>query len=197
MNSQRLLRPVACQCLVLLWLARYGGVQPEYTIAPAPSPLPPTPATRLDGQQALFMVYDRFAEMELDIPRAILEDLGVVVSLASSSSDLLLGSGGDKVQADLLLGDVHGGDYDAIVFVGGQGVESGSPDAHRIAREAVDEGKVVAAICAAQSTLARAGLADDKWVPDGTVERNDLVIRADGPAEAQEFGNIIAAAMGE
>jgi putative intracellular protease/amidase len=153
--------------------------------------------TRLDGQQALFVLPDRFSGSEYDLPRDILEGLGVVVTVASWSSDPVLGSTGDKVQPEVLLGDVHTSDYDAIVFVGGEGVKSGDPEAQRIAQEAVAEGKVVAAICAAQAILTRAGVIEDKGVAADSVERDGLIIRASGPLQSREFGEMIAAALSE
>ena len=113
--------------------------------------------TRLDGKRALFVIYERFEENEYGIPRTILEDLGVVVTVGSLSSDVVKGHKGTEVQPDVLLGDVRGGDYDAIVFVGGYRYKVDDPEAQRIAQEAVAEGKVVAAICIAPITLAKAG----------------------------------------
>jgi transcriptional regulator GlxA family with amidase domain len=197
MNRQQMLQLVICLGFIAALLAGCGGMQVNPTATTSPLPPIPTPMTRLDGQRVLFVVYDHFSQSEFDIPCAILEDLGVVITIASSSTDTLIGSGGSEVQADLLLSEVHGTDYDAIVFVGGQGVEAGTPEAHRIAQEAAAEGSVVAAICSAQAILARAGLAEGKGVPTSSVERNDLIIRAYGPAQSREFGEAIAAAMGE
>jgi putative intracellular protease/amidase len=153
--------------------------------------------TRLDGQRALFVLPDRFSANEYNIPRDILEGLGAAVTVASWSSDPVLGSTGDQVQPEVLLGDVHTGDYDAIVFVGGQGVKPGDPQAQRIAQEAVAEGKVVAAICAAQAILTRAGVTEGQELPAASVERDGLIIRATGPIKSREFGEMIAAALGE
>ena len=98
-----------------------------------------------------------------------------------------------------ILGDVYGGDYDAIVYLGGMQYEIDNLDAQRIAQEAVAEGKVVAAICIAPITLARAGLveAGATVLTGASVERDGLIITADVPRRSHKFGETIAAALGE
>ena len=195
MNRQRSLQPMVCLVLVALLLVGCGGgqVQPAST----PTPVPQAPMARLDGQRALFVLPDRFSANEYTIPRNILEELGVSVTVASWSPDPVLGSTGDKVQPEVLLGDVRTSDYDAIVFVGGQGVKPGDPEAQRIAQEAVAEGKVVAAICAARAILTRAGVIEGQELPIASAQRDGLIIRATGPIKSREFGEMIAAALGE
>jgi protease I len=171
--------------------------------------------TELGVKRALFVIYARFNEDEYNIPRAVLEDAGVVVTVASPSSDVV--KGGDKkteVLPDLRLADARGSDYDAIVYVGGMGVDVDDPEAHRIAQEAVAEAKVVAAICIAPITLAKAGVVEGKqvtaatqWntlekagalvVTSGSVVRDGLIITANSPGGAREFGETIAAALEE
>jgi protease I len=168
--------------------------------------------TRLDGKQALFVVYNRFSETEYKTPRAILEGLGVVVVVASSSLDAMLGHRGNELRPDLLLGDVHAYDYDAIVFVGGDGYDVNDPEAQRLAQEAVAADKVVAAICKAPVTLALAGVVEGKRVTasgggalenagaiftGAPIERDGLIITAAGPLSTRLFGEAIAVALAE
>lgn len=221
MNRQQLLQQMACLGLVALLLVGCGGVQVEPTatvtpVPPTPTPIPPTPTpmTRLDGKRALFVIYDGFEDNEYGIPRAILEDLGAIVTVASLSSDVVTGVNRTEVQPDVLLGDVRGGDYDAIVFVGGLRYKRDDPEAQGIAQEAIAEGKVVAAICIAPITLAKAGVLEGKRVTAArsielklekvgaiftgvSVERDGLIITAKGPLDAHQFGEAIAAALGE
>jgi protease I len=112
-----------------------------------------------------------------------------------------------------VLADVHGADYDAVIFVGGRGYQLDDPEGQRIAREAVAEGRVVAAICIAPLTLARAGVVEGKRVttavePDvmeaagatvtfAGVERDGNIITANSPGGARRFGEMIAVALGE
>jgi protease I len=211
MNRQRLLVQITRLgwIVVLLTGCSARSVQTMAT----PTPIPPTPMVRLDGQRALLVIYEHFQQREYDIPRAILEELGCVVTVASSSLDVLTGTGGAKVRADLLLSEVHAADYDAIVFVGGTQYGINDPEAQRIAQEAMVRDKVVAAICIAPITLAKAGLLQGKRVTAALnpavleeygaihsgagVERDGFIITADSPGSSREFGETIAAAMGE
>jgi protease I len=207
-----------CLTLVALLAAGCGGLAVEPTATPPPPSPTPVPATsmpliRLDGKKALFVLYDGYEDDEYGIPRAILEDLGVVVTVASLTTEVLEGIHGGEVRPDALLADVHGGDYDAVVFPGGGGYQVGDPEGQRIAREAAAEGKVVAAICVAPLTLARAGVVEGKRVTtlrsaavmedagaivtSADVERDGNIITAKGMDSSRLFGETIAVAMGE
>ena len=196
MSYQQLLQRLVCLGLVVSLLAGCGGAQVD------------------DSKDALFVVYDGFEDQEYGEPRTILEGKGVVVTVASSSSDVVIGYQGTEVQPDVLLSDVRGDDYDAIVFVGGYGYERDDVEAQRIAQEAVAEGKVVAAICIAPITLAKAKVVEDKRVTGSIltkiqleragatftrapIERDGIIITAYGPSASREFGETIAAALEE
>jgi protease I len=211
--------------LVPLVAASCGGlgVEPTPTAVPAsPTPIPRTPKSvavtstpmaRLDGRRALFVIYRRFEDNEYAVPRAILEDLGVAVTVASLTTEVTRGLAGTEVKPDALLAGVFGGDYDAVIFVGGTGYQVDDPEGQRIAREAAAEGRVVAAICIAPLTLAKAGVVDGKRVttaaePDvmeaagatvtfAGVERDGLIITANSPGGARKFGETIANALAE
>jgi protease I len=211
-----------CLAVVALLAAGCGGLGGEPTplpsptsLAPTPTPIPatPLPLTRLDGKQALFVLYDLYEDSEHDVPRAVLEDLGVAVTVASLTTDVIRGRLGTEVQPDARLADVHGGDYDAVVFVGGYGYRIGDPEGQRIAREAAADGKVVAGICLGPVTLAKAGVVEGKRVttakmPEAMeeagaivtsagVERDGNIITCSGPDHARLFGETIAFALGE
>jgi protease I len=149
------------------------------------------------GKHALFVVPDRYIEAEYRVPRRILEELGASVTVASWSLDDLLGTTGNLVQPELQLGDVRTGDYDAIVLVGGDGVRPTESEIQRIVREAIAEGKVVAAICGSQAILAYAGVVEAGGVARGTVERDGLIVTASGSAAAREFGTTVASLLAE
>lgn len=219
-NMKQLLQQMICLCLAILLLAGCGGTQIESTTTPAPlSPTPtltpvPTPKRILDGKRALFVLYQQFEEQEYGKPRMILEDKGVSITVASSSSrSVLVGHRGMEVQMDINLKDVHVSDYDIIVFIGGYAYNKNDPEAQRIAQEAVAEGKLLSAICIAPITLAKAGVINGKRVTASTgisqleeaggiftgnvVERDGLIITANGPYASQKFGEAIAAALEE
>ena len=222
MNRQQLLRQMACLGLAVLLLAGCGGAQVEPTTTPTPlptistatrTPVPPTPMRTLEGQQALFVLYELFEEQEYGEPRAILEDKGVIITVASSSLDVLTGHQGMEVQPNVVLSDVRAADYAVIVFIGGYRYNRDDPEAQRIAQEAVAEGKLLAAICVAPITLAKAGVVEGKrvtasmWISQleeagaifagGPVQRDGLIITANGPDASRQFGEAIAAALEE
>lgn len=167
---------------------------------PAATPTPGLPSSvplpQLDGKRALFVVPDRFIAIEYRAPRRILEQLGATVTVGSWSLEALTGSSGDVLQPDVEIRDAHAGGFDAIVFLGGDRVKPTDSETQRLVQEAVAEGKVVAAICAAQGILKEAGLWEGGR--EGIyLERQGRIIAASGPLKAREFGEAIAAAMGE
>lgn len=109
---------------------------------------------------------ENFRDEELFETRRVLEEGGVKCHVASTVRGTLHGSRGGTVAADMLVGEISARYYDAIVFVGGSGVEDDgfdeNPKLHAIAREFKEHGKVVAAICAAPIILARAGVLQGK-----------------------------------
>jgi putative intracellular protease/amidase len=122
------------------------------------------------------------------------------------------------VEPDIVLGDVEVTDHDVIVFVGGWPYDSDIPEMQRIAREAVAEDKLVAAICTSLPVLAKADVVEGVRIPlpahlptavqeleeagavlvQGTqVERDGRFITGRDPASSFEFGEAIVAALGE
>lgn len=184
--------------------------------APTPKPEVMTPPT-LQGKRVVMIIANRnFRDEEYQKPRQILEAKGATITVASSSLDVAKGMLGAEVKPDLLLGDVVVGDYDAIVFVGGTGAQEflNNPAAHALARRAVEEGKILAAICLAPATLARAGVLKGKRATafvgvveelkaggatftGAAVERDGLIITAKGPEASEEFAQEIARALEE
>jgi protease I len=168
---------------------------------------PATPVTK----QALFVIYPQFEGTEYNEPRKILENAGIIVTVASTSLDAVIGPLGTRVKPDIALKEVQGADYDAIVLIGGYGYVMDDPEAQRIVKEAANAGKLLAAICVAPITLAKAGLLKGKratssiniqtygaiHVYDSSVVRDGLIITADGPGAAQEFGETIVTALQE
>jgi protease I len=161
----------------------------------------------------LFVIYEQFHESEYGLPRTILEDNGAVVVVAASSPDVVAGHQSMEVQPDVVLGDVDAADYDAIVFIGGFEYNRDDPEAQRIAQQAAAEGRLLAAICIAPITLAKAGVVEGKRVTSsfgayemeaagaifvgGAVQRDGLIITANGPGASRQFGRAIAAALDE
>jgi protease I len=181
-----------------------------------PTPTPEAAPT-LQGKSIVMIIAHRdFRDEEYKEPRQIFEARGAKVTVASSSLEVARGALGAQVKPDLLLKDVAVGDYDAIVFVGGPGAQEywNDPVAHAVAQEAVAQGKVLAAICIAPTTLAKAGVLKGKKATvfsseagalkacganytGASVERDGLIITADGPQAATKFAEEIAKALEE
>lgn len=148
-----------------------------------------------------------FRDEEYLIPKKILEEAGVEVITASTTTREAEGKLGARVKPDILLKEVNPDEIDALVFVGGGGAEQyfEDPEAHVRAKKMVDSGKLLGAICIAPVILARAGLLKGKkatvWV-DGAdelkkngalytgnpVEVDGRIITANGPQSAGAFG---------
>ncbi len=157
-----------------------------------------------------------FRDEEYAEPRRILESADVDVTTASVAPGTCAGRFGLKAVADVALGDVDGASFEAVVFVGGAGARRYFNDetAQRIARDAVDAGKVVGAICIAPSILGNAGLLDRVRVTSFASEEADLsangaiwtgqpvevdgqIVTANGPESATLFGEEIVRMLGE
>jgi acetyl esterase/lipase/putative intracellular protease/amidase len=170
----------------------------------------------LDAKQALFIIQEHFNASEYSKPRTTLKIRGVVITVAAPSLDTVTAYAGEiEVQPDILLSDAHAADYDVVVFVGGFPYDANDQQAHRIAQEAVAEGKLVAGICNGVIAMANAGILQGKQVtalihhPDSDlesqgailseadVERDGLIITGNGPDASKEFGEAIAAALEE
>lgn len=185
-----------------------------YIEAPAPTEAP-APAPTM--QVLLIIAPENFRDEEYAEPRAVFEAAGYTVVVASASLETATGMLGMEVQPDLLLADVQVGDYDAVVFIGGMGARAywDDPQVHRIAQEAVAAGKVVGAICIAPVILARAGVLEGKQATvfkgncgeleaggaicdsDVPVQRDGLIVTANGPAAATAFGEAVLDALAE
>lgn len=169
----------------------------------------------LGSKSALMIIAsDQFRDEEYQEPRKALEGAGVKVTVASSKPGTARGMLGARAESDLLIGDVITGDYDAVIFVGGSGSSEyfNDPTAHKIARDAARDGKLLCAICIAPSTLANAGVLKGKRVTSWTSETGNLadkgaivtgnpvevdgkIITADGPKSAARFARKIIEAL--
>ncbi|MCX6113256.1 MAG: DJ-1/PfpI family protein, partial [Proteobacteria bacterium] len=105
-----------------------------------------------------------FRDKELFDTKKSLDKGGINTVIASSTLNKVTGVEGNTVQPDILLKDVNMDKYDAIAFIGGIGSKEywDDPTAHKVAKQAYDNGKIVAAICMAPVTLAKAGLLNGK-----------------------------------
>jgi protease I len=170
----------------------------------------------MGASKRVLMVVARemFRDEEYDIPRRILERGGAEVTVASSIFGEAEGKYGLTAPVDLLIGDAEMADYDAIIFVGGAGAQEyfDHPAAWGLANESIEQGKVTAAICIAPHILAAAGILNGKAATcfaseaealesygaeytGAPVEIDGLIITANGPEAAEEFGQAVLDAL--
>jgi protease I len=170
---------------------------------------------RLSGKRVVLVVaHHGYRDEELEAPRAALAAEGAEVVVVSSSLAPALGMRGGRCDPDRLYSAVKARDLDALVFVGGLGASEYFDDltAHRLAQDALREGKLVGAICVAVSVLAEAGLLDGltvaghasraahlaargaRWT-DEPVRANGPIVTARGPEDADAFARALVAAL--
>lgn len=155
----------------------------------------------------MIIAQDAFRDEELLEPRQILERGGIEVKVASTTLQEVRGMLGVKVKPDILLSAINAEDFDAVVFIGGAGASQywDDPQAHQLAREVLDNNRILAAICIAPVTLAKAGILKGKkatvWSSEANqlksaganytaraVEKDGNIITAAGPFAARQFG---------
>lgn len=166
-------------------------------------------------QVVMVIAPEVFRDEEYAEPKAMLESRGAEVTTASTRPGLCVGKLGMQAIADTSVAEARERAWDAAVFVGGGGsaVFFDDPDAQALASTTAEAGAILAAICIAPSTLARAGLLAGRRATAFSSQEDDLVahgaiwtgqpvtvdgrlITANGPAAAAEFGEAIADALG-
>jgi len=173
------------------------------------------PIPRIDGAKILMVIASRrFRDEELIHPRELFLKQGALVKVASSSLKEAEGMLGAKFKPEVLITDVKPEDFDAIVFVGGAGAAEywDSRVAHTLAKKAFEQKRIVAAICVAPVTLARAGLLKERkatvWKSEAPqlekagamytaapVQVDGRIITADGPKSAKLFAAAVVTAI--
>ena len=157
-----------------------------------------------------------FRDEELFVPKDFFEKNGAEVVIASDKKGTAKGMLGGTAPVDLSVSEVVISDYDAVVFVGGTGV-----DAHKLyedeaylklATDADSSGKVIGAICLGPMVPASAGILSGK---DATVfesgishitvkganytgaevTRDGRIVTGEGPHAAEEFARMVAGAL--
>lgn len=143
--------------------------------------------------RALCILTDGFEEVEAITPIDLLRRAEVDVTLAAQHHRLTLrGRNGIQVQAQVTLDAVDTELYDLLLIPGGPGVKSLREDARvlEICRAHAANGKLIAAICAAPTVLAEAGLLEGKQFT-GHASIKEMLPAMIEDAEVVRDGNII------
>lgn len=167
-----------------------------------------------DKKAVMIIAFRDFRDPEYFIPKEILEKAGVEVKTASNRMGTAIGAEGGDTKVDFLVSEINVSDFDAIIFVGGPGCLEAldNEDSYKVAREAAENNKILAAICISPVILAKAGVLKEKkatvWTDplgsqakilreNGTIYEkrpvvvDEKIITANGPAAAEEFGETI------
>jgi len=113
------------------------------------------------SKRVLCLLAPGFEEMETVTPIDLLRRAGAEVVVAALEADLRVkGRSNIIVEADAMLVEVMGQEFDLLLIPGGPGVKALRADgrAARLASNYLRAGRPVAAICAAPTVLADAGL---------------------------------------
>ncbi|MFT3992604.1 MAG: DJ-1/PfpI family protein [Luteolibacter sp.] len=116
------------------------------------------------SKRVLCLLVDGFEEIETVTPVDLLRRAGVEVVLAALERKQVKGRCAMTLVADALLSEIDPGNFDALLIPGGPGVGEMREDerAAVLAESFAEQGKTVAAICAAPLVLKDAGLLEGK-----------------------------------
>ena len=155
---------------------------------------------------------ENFQDHEFAAPRKILTNAKIKCSIASKKAEICTGKFGTKIQATLALAEVQPTNFDALIFVGGIGSQifRDNKIAHKLAQTFINNHKICAAICAAPTILAKAGVLKNRKAtcfpaPEfekiltqnqahlikSDLEVDGKIITANGPKAAEKFGKKI------
>ena len=168
----------------------------------------------LEGRRILMIIApSNFHDDELEIPKQAFEKKGAEVLVACKGTEQTKGMLGMKIKPDLDIRRVKASEWDAVVYVGGNGVEKHKvyeDEAYlRVAKDAYERGNVVGAICVAPKILAGADILEGKnatayrtaasYLKDHgahftgkAVEVDGRIVTAEGPRAAKEFAERVA-----
>lgn len=108
-----------------------------------------------------------FEDCEVVEPMTILKANDAKVTIASTTTDTAIGINGLKITPDIKISNAKADDYDAIVIPGGTGVIGtlwDNEELRTLIQQFNSQNKIVAAMCAAPPTLAKAGILKGKTV---------------------------------
>ncbi len=162
----------------------------------------------------LVVAHEGYQPMEYGEPKQILKNAGFQVVTASDQPGVATATDHSTTPIDVVLDKVNVDDYAGIVFIGGSGCleHLDNEISYRIIRKAVEDHKLLGAICVAPRILAKAGALNEKnatgwdndnllpgiyeqynvsYLPEVNVIIDDVIITATGPKAAKDFGKEI------
>jgi len=138
-------------------------------------------------KKALMVIAPKnFCDEEYFKSRVVLQSNGIQVKTCAGQVSEATGMLGGKAKIDIDLADVKVNDFDAFIFVGGEGVKIYFKDktALKLVKQAAEENKIIGAISQANKILTNAGVS--------VKQKNLEIVAVDGLEKAEEFGSKIA-----
>jgi len=166
-------------------------------------------------KMAMIVASKDFRDEEYFVPREIFDEAGFTVRVVSDEIGTAQGTDGGELNVDIDLSDLDVLNFDAIVFIGGPGALTylDNEDSYKVAKDAIIQNKILAAICISPAILAKAGVLIGKkatiWISpldksaQKTLEQNGAIYQKDsvvqdgniitgnGPAAVKAFANKI------
>lgn len=190
--------------------------EPKYKLEILKMEVVPVPSSQVSLSKRVLLVIapKDFQDKEYSRPRAILKAKGIEVTVASTTLKTAVGMSGTIVKPDVLVKNARASDYDAVVFIGGNGAAAlaDDPQVLALAIEAKKYDKIIGAICIAPVILAKAGVLEGKKAAVSPWGKGDLtkagvtctgkdvevdgkVITGSGPDAADAFGQALLNAL--
>jgi protease I len=162
-----------------------------------PSTLPTAQGRAVPKKAALIIASENFDERELFETLRVFNASGIQNFIASTRTGFIKGAQGRGAEAKFLVSQLNVDEYDAVVFIGGEGAKEyfNSPYAFNIAKATLERRKVLAAISTAKTILANAGVLPGPLYPPVPVERHGLVITAVSSDFTTQFAGAIIEAL--
>ncbi len=165
---------------------------------------------------ACFLLADGFEETEAIMTADILKRIGINIIFAGIENKTIRGTHNFYITTDKLINDISTNDFDVIILPGGlPGTTNlrNSPLVINLIKEAYNNKKICAAICAAPIVLRDAGITQNKIITGypnceqlsydpnfkftgNDVETDGLIITAKGMGKSASFAFAIARALG-
>ncbi len=136
---------------------------------------------RLNGKIVAILTENGFEEVELTSPRKALEEAGATVHIVSLQKEKVKGWNHDhwsiELPVDKNISEVKADDYDALMLPGGvlnPDKLRRNKDAVEFAKDFLEAGKPVAAICHGQQLLIETGLLEGRDMTSYSTVQTDL-----------------------
>ena len=161
----------------------------------------------------LIVAFDGYQQTEYHDTKKTLIDAGIHVNIASSKRGAAVAKDGSSCQIDLTIDQINPTKVDGVFIIGGPGAldDLNNMKMHQILQKIYAAHVPCGAICISTRILAYSGILNGKqatgWNEDGKLEDlykehnivyvpspvviDDLIITAEGPHCAKEFGKAI------